>query len=100
MNAQLIIDINTKKEKSRFMKIAPNTFGFSPNYNELKKQRGIDKGERKYTISPDIFSKQKGDITEAPAAESVTLYGDTSLSCYKPTSDDEGIGLIVKKKEI
>lgn len=62
MNAQLIIDINTKKEKSRFMKIAPNTFGFSPNYKELKKQRGIDKGERKYTISPDIFSKQKGDV--------------------------------------
>jgi len=37
MNAQLIIDINMKKEKSRFMKIAPNTFGFSPNYKELKK---------------------------------------------------------------
>jgi hypothetical protein len=28
----------------------------------------------------------------------VTLYGDTTLSCYKPISDDEGIDLIVKEK--
>ena len=26
------------------------------------------------------------------------LYGDTTLSCYKPISDDEGIDLIVKEK--
>jgi len=54
--------------------------------------------EKKYTISKKISSKQKGDIAEARVAELVTLYGETSLSCYKPISDDEGIDLIVKEK--
>ena len=58
-----------------------------------------EKEEKKYTISKDVSSKQKGDITEARIAELITLYGDTTLSCYKPISDDEGIDLIVKRKE-
>ncbi|GAB4285355.1 MAG: hypothetical protein Kow0081_3090 [Candidatus Dojkabacteria bacterium] len=27
------------------------------------------------------------------------MYGETTLSCYKPISDDEGIDLIVKKRD-
>lgn len=45
-----------------------------------------------------MSTKQKGDIAESRIAELITLYGDTTLSCYKPISDDEGIDLIVKEK--
>ena len=31
MNAQLVVDTNSKKEKSRFIKTAPSTFGLNPN---------------------------------------------------------------------
>lgn len=99
MCAQIIVDINSKKEKSRFIKTAPNTFAINPEYKESQKQKLIEKEEKKYTISKNVSSKQKGDIAEARIAELISLYGDTSLSCYKPISDDEGIDLIVKKKE-
>lgn len=96
MNVQLLVDINTKKETSRFKKVGPSTF----TLNEI-----IDLGsstiiapEKIYNISPNISPRQKGDIAEARIAELITLYGDTSLSCYKPMSDDEGIDLIVKQK--
>ena len=46
----------------------------------------------------DISTIQKGRIAENRIAELITLYGDTSLSCYKPISDDDGIDLIVKQK--
>lgn len=96
MNAQLIVDINTKKERSRFVKTAPSIFAINSGIKELEnKQIPCDK---KFTISKKISSKQKGDISEARVAELVTLYGETSLSCYKPISDDEGIDLIVKEK--
>lgn len=96
MNAQLIVDINSKKDKSRFIKTAPSTFGINEKYKEKSKE--IEMEEKIYTVSKGISSKQKGDIAEARIAELVTLYGDSSLSCYKPISDDEGIDLIVKKK--
>lgn len=99
MNAQLVVDINAKKEKSRFVKTAPSTFGLNPDYKGPEVHKGKDKIEEKpFQISRDISSKQKGDIAEARIAELITLYGDTSLSCYKPISDDEGIDLIVKEK--
>ncbi|MEK6647515.1 MAG: HTH domain-containing protein [Candidatus Firestonebacteria bacterium] len=98
MNAQLIVDINAKKEKSRFIKTAPSTFGLNPERKEEVISKGEKVKEKKYRISKDISSMQKGDIAEARIAELVTLYGDTSLSCYKPISDDEGIDLIVKEK--
>lgn len=99
MNAQLVVDINTKKGKSRFIKTAPSTFGLNPEFKEAKKRKIKEKKEEKiYEISKDISSRQKGDIAEARIAELVTLYGDTTLSCYKPLSDDEGIDLIVKEK--
>lgn len=98
MNAQLIVDINSKKDKSRFVKTAPSTFGLNPDYEGHRKTK-IAKEEKKYTISKKVSSKQKGDIAEARIAELISLYGDTTLSCYKPVSDDEGIDLIVKRKE-
>lgn len=98
MNAQLVVDINTKKEKSRFIKTAPSTFGLNPEFKEIAEKKEEKKIEKIYKISKDVSTKQKGDISEARIAELITLYGDTTLSCYKPISDDEGIDLIVKEK--
>jgi hypothetical protein len=98
VNAQLIVDINSKKEKSRFIKTAPSIFGLNPNYKEIVKIKPKVKEEKIYKTFKDISTKQKGDIAEARIAELITLYGDTTLSCYNPLSDDEGIDLIVKEK--
>jgi len=101
MNAQLIVDINSKKEKSRFIKTAPSVFGLNPIISHTITKGlayEIKKEEKKYKISKNVSPKQKGDIAEARIAELITLYGDTTLSCYKPISDDEGIDLIVKEK--
>lgn len=101
MNAQLIVDINSKKNKSLFVKTAPSTFGLNPDVIRKAKEilNEVKLEEKKYIISEDISTKQKGDIAEARIAELVTLYGDTSLACYKPISDDEGIDLIVKERD-
>jgi hypothetical protein len=96
MNAQLIVDINNKKDKSRFIKVGPSTFGLNPNFKFAPETK--TKEEKIYKISKDVSTKQKGDIAEARIAELITLYGDKTLSCYKPISDDEGIDLIVKEK--
>jgi len=98
MNAQLIVDINTKDLKSRFIKTGLSTFDLNPEYREIIKTKLESKDEKMYKISRDVSTKQKGDISEARIAELITLYGDTTLSCYKPLSDDEGIDLIVKEK--
>lgn len=100
MNAQLVVDVNTKDGDSLFIKTAPSTFDINPKTakttQEVKKE--IAQESKKYKISKNISTKQKGDIAEGRIAELVTLFGDTSLSCYKPISDDEGIDLIVKEK--
>lgn len=98
MNAQLIVDVNIKKEKSRFVKSAPSTFGLNDNFIATPKIE-IKKEEKIFKISKDVSTKQKGDIAEARIAELIALYGDKTLSCYKPISDDEGIDLIVKEKK-
>lgn len=106
MNAQLIVDINTKKEGSRFVKAGPAIFDINRNIIMKVKAgqfvlegQNIDlKKEKHWKISKDVSSKQKGDIAEARIAELITLYGDTTLSCYRPISDDEGIDLIIKEK--
>ncbi len=101
MNAQLIVDINSKKEKSQFIKTDPSVFGLNPIASHIITKGltyEVKKEEKKYKISKDVSTKQKGDIAEARIAELITLYGDTTLSCYKPISDDEGIDLIVKEK--
>ena len=91
MNALLIVDVNKKKERSLFIKTAPSTFSINQKVK-------IDKPEAQYSVSKDISSQQKGSIAEARIAELIVLYGETSLSCYKPISDDDGIDLIVKQK--
>lgn len=96
MNAQLVVDINFKKEKSLFIKTNPSTFNLNPRFLNIKILE--EKYEPIYRVSQGITTKQKGDIAEARIAELITLYGETSLSCYKPISDDEGIDLIVKEK--
>jgi len=98
MNAQLIVDINTKKLKSRFIKTDSSTFGLNPEYSGIIMTGLKPKEEKVYKISKGISTKQKGDIAEARIAELIALYGDITLSCYKPISDDEGIDLIVKEK--
>ena len=98
MNAQLIVDINEKKQTSRFLKISPSVFTLNtelPLENIVLNEEAIEKN---YKISSNISTKQKGDIAEARIAELITLYGDTNLSCYKPISDDDGIDLIIKEK--
>lgn len=96
MNAQLIVDINKKKEKSLFIKTAPSTFALRTT---ISPKQDILKEERAPKISLLIPTKQKGDIAEARITELITLYGSKSLVCYKPVSDVEGIDLIVKEKE-
>jgi len=104
MNAQIVVDINSRKDASRFIKTAPSTFGLNPNPTlvvkvaEKVKTEDASVLEKKWKISSQVSTKQKGDIAEARIAELVTLYGETTLSCYKPISDDEGIDLIVKEK--
>ena len=101
MNAQLIVDINSKKGKSRFVKTGPSIFGLNPITTQIIKKDlryEVKIEEKKYKISNNISSKQKGDIAEGRIAELISLYGDTALSCYRPISDDEGIDLIVKEK--
>ena len=97
MYAVLIVDINSKKEKSLFVKTVPSVFGLNESFTAPGKIE-IPKPEKVWKISKDVSSRQKGDIAEARIAELITLYGDTTLSCYKPISDDEGIDLIVKEK--
>lgn len=92
MNARLLVDINTKGKNSRFIKTTPSTFYVNINWNPKFEK------EKRYKISEGISPKQKGDIAEARIAELITLYGDASLSCYKPLSDDEGIDIVVKRK--
>lgn len=98
MSAQLIVDINTNQEKSLFLKTAPATFNLNPKVKKAKKEVATALAEPKWTIAEGVSTKQKGDIAEARITELITLYGDTTLSCYKPVSDDEGIDLIVKEK--
>lgn len=47
-----------------------------------------------------LSSMAKGDIVEDRIKEIILLYGQGSLSVYKPVSDSEGIDLIVVKKGV
>lgn len=95
MGAQLIVDVNEKGDESIFVKVAPSTYDLNPKKRAIAKEEA-EKND--YPISKDVSSKQKGDIAESRIAELITLYGETTLSCYKPISDDEGIDIIVKEK--
>lgn len=45
-----------------------------------------------------ISSKQKGQISENRSAEIITLSSNGNLTCYIPSSDDDGIDLIVNPR--
>ena len=94
MYASLAVDVDKNKKQSPFIKTAPSTFFI----NQQVKQQFKKKPETQYSVSKNISSQQKGSIAEARIAELIVLYGETSLSCYKPISDDDGIDLIVKQK--
>ncbi|RMF92727.1 MAG: hypothetical protein D6734_11680 [Candidatus Schekmanbacteria bacterium] len=88
MEAIISVDIKKYKEKSRFVRIAKSTFTINKNWKPSF--------EKSYKISK-LSSRQKGDIAENRIIELILLYG-SNLACYKPTSDDEGIDLIIKDK--
>jgi hypothetical protein len=100
MNATILVDINSKKEGSQFIKTGPSTYALNP-HTQTPVAAAVEvevKEEKVFRIAEGISDRQKGDIAEARIAELVTLYGETSLTCYRPVSDDEGIDLIVKQK--
>ena len=100
MNATILVDINSKKERSQFIKTGPSTYALNSQIQALVAPAIEAKEEKIFRIAEGISERQKGDIAEARIAELVTLYGETSLTCYRPVSDDEGIDLIVKQKGI
>jgi len=100
MNAQLVVDINKRGDKSPFKKTGPSIFAINEEIKDVKKEELTEENEKKeYKISATISGVQKGKIVEARVAELITIYG-ANLSCYKPEADDEGIDLIVKEKRI
>lgn len=98
MNAQLIVDINRKGDKSNFIKTGPSTFYINEVDVPFVTKEDMSLEQKKQSVISKVSSKQKGDIAEARIAELVTLYGDNEISCFEPISDDEGIDLIVKPK--
>lgn len=97
MNAQLSMDIINNADLSPFIRTEPGFFALKV----LKPQQQTISGKAliiKHKINESLNTKQKGDIAEARVAELITLYGDEGLTCYRPISDDEGIDIIVKRR--
>lgn len=97
MNAQLSMDIVNNADLSPFMRTEPGFFALKA----IKKQEKTISGKAliiNHKINESLNTKQKGDIAEARVAELITLYGDEGLTCYRPISDDEGIDIIVKRR--
>jgi len=46
----------------------------------------------------NVSSKKKGQISENRTAEIITLSSNGELTCYIPSSDDDGIDLIVNPR--
>lgn len=65
MNAQLIVDINSKKEKSRFIKTAPSTFSLNPDYKEITKAKPKEK-EEKFIKFQKTYPQTKKVILQKP----------------------------------
>jgi len=56
MNAQLIVDINSKKEKSRFVKTGPSIFSLNENFIVPEKIE-VKKAEKVWKISKEVSTK-------------------------------------------
>jgi len=90
MNAQLIVDINTKKEKSRFVKTAPSIFGLNegiavPEIKEVKKQKNLTKFQKMFLPNRKATSPKR----ESP-----------SLSRFTATRLYLAINLFLTMKEL
>lgn len=97
MNAQISMDIVTNGNSSQFYRAQPGYFG-------LKHASVVEPASSRtqvisHSVTDSLNTKQKGDIAEARVAELLTLYGDEGLTCYRPMSDDEGIDIIVKRRD-
>jgi Protein of unknown function (DUF511). len=55
MNAQLVVDINSKKEKSRFIKTGPSIFGLNENFVAVPPVE-VKKAEKIYKIFCGVAS--------------------------------------------
>ena len=55
MSAQLIVDINSKQDRSMFIKTAPSTFGINPNYKPKASVIKKEISDIKYKISRLIY---------------------------------------------
>ncbi len=103
MNATLSTDMINNGEKSKFVRSDPGFYALRELQVSVSDQIQVKDKLVKvrpvhHQITDKLNSKQKGDIAEARIAELITLYGKEGLSCYKPTSDHEGIDLIVKRR--
>ena len=103
MNAQLSMDIIRNGENSAFIRTDPGYFNVRTF--KINTTDGVHVSDTKPRVTPllheinkDLNTKQKGDIAEARVAELITLYGEEGLTCYRPISDDEGIDIIVKRR--
>ena len=97
MNAVLSVDIKEKGESSNYIRTDPGHFSLNPKVKKTVSHT-VDALIVRKNINQDLNTKQKGDIAEARVAELITLYGKEGLSCYRPISDDEGIDIIVKRR--
>ena len=57
MNAQLVVDINSKKEKSRFVKTGPSIFGLNESFVAPKKVE-VKKAEKVFLIFLGTFFQE------------------------------------------
>jgi len=99
MNAQLVVDIIKNGQNSPFRRAQPGFYMLNGEQQETFRKTISAKARIvKHQVTPELGTKQKGDICEARVAELLALYGNEGLTCYKPISDDEGIDLIVKRR--
>lgn len=103
MNATLSTDIIKNGENSQFYRGIPGYYGLRHQAIPVKPEVSTEKPQKPHAVSHPVTdglnTKQKGDIAEARVAELITLYGTVDgFTCYKPTSDQEGIDLIVKQR--
>jgi len=103
MNALIATDIKDNGKNSPFIRTEPGFYYIGNLKINLSDQIKVSAQKPKviryrHTVTEHLSTKQKGDIAEARVAELITLYGDEGLSCYRPTSDGEGIDIIVKRR--
>jgi len=98
MNTQLVVDINSKKEKSRFVKSGPSIFGFNENIIVPEKVE-VKKAEKIWTISKDVSTNNEGiDLIVKEKGSLRTMYiqvksrfGDNPDEIFTATTKASGV---------